>query len=93
MTDSKSDSLKVVDSEIKNEELVKKSPSFSLSNEEILKFKNIHLQKQLANKELQSMRLQEEIVARQVSDRVGQNVTNWEFSLEEGIVTNSRKKT
>lgn len=59
---------------------------YHINELEILKFKNIQLQKQLARKEIESLNLQEALVAKMISERVGEDVTTWQFDLERGMV-------
>lgn len=65
----------------------KQANQYRLTENEILKFKNLNLQKQLANKDLESAGLQEELVAKLVSARVGEDVSRWKFDLQRGIVS------
>jgi len=57
-----------------------------LSENEILKFKNLQLQKQLHRAELNNISLQEELIARSVSVRVGEDISGWQFDIQNGVV-------
>lgn len=57
-----------------------------LTENEILKFKNIALQKQLNESEISKLSIQEELVAQLVSKRVGEDVSRWHFDLKNGTV-------
>lgn len=59
---------------------------YNLTEVEVLKLKNLQLQRQTLQKEFQLIIIQEEIIANQVSNRLGQNVGKWEFDLEKAVV-------
>ena len=59
---------------------------YQLTENEILKFKNIGLQRQLHDSEVEKLLLQKELIAQQISVRVGQNVSRWDFDLKKGVV-------
>lgn len=59
---------------------------YNLTENEVLKFKNIALQKQYLQSEIEKLTLQEELLAQTVSNRVGQNVSKWIFNFQESQV-------
>ena len=63
-----------------------KPGGYRLTENEILKFKNLKLQQELKSRELDNLALQEELVAKMVSQRVGEDVSRWKFDLQQAIV-------
>ncbi|MGW8179177.1 MAG: hypothetical protein ACWGQW_10525, partial [bacterium] len=64
----------------------KKPGGYRLTETEVLKFKNLKLQQELASREIDNLALQEELIARMVSQRVGEDVSRWKFDLQQAIV-------
>lgn len=72
-----------------NKNMDEKKPSnntYKLDNEEILKLKNLSLQKQLVDKEMENILLQQQLVIGQISGRVGEDVSKWHFDLQQQAV-------
>jgi len=64
----------------------KKPGGYRLTETEVLKFKNLKLQQELKSRELDNLALQEELIAKMVSQRVGEDVSRWKFDLQQSIV-------
>ena len=81
----------MTDKEIKEQVAPIKSGMVQLTGDEILKLKNLLLQKQLANKELENVSLQEHIISGMISARVGEDVSRWQFDLQRGIAVKTNQ--
>lgn len=78
---------KIIEEKKLDEKIEKNNPSlYKLESEEILKLKNLGLQRQLAEKEIESAMLQQQIVVGQISSRVGEDVSRWQFDLQKQMV-------
>lgn len=64
----------------------KEKGTFKLEEVEILKLKNIGLQRQLLEKEKENLSLQEALIVKAVSSRVGTDVSKWKFDFQKQIV-------
>lgn len=62
------------------------SMQYKLHDNEILKIKNLRLQRQLHESELRNIILQEQLIINQVSARVGEDISNWKFDMQNGRV-------
>ncbi len=70
----------------------KKLMSITLDEVEILTFKNINLQRRILNMELQEVNKQETLIANNIKQRTGVDISNWNVDISTGVCT-PREKT
>jgi len=58
-----------------------------LTENEILKFKNVALQRQYFKSELEKLLYQEELLVQLVSNRVNENISGWDLNINTGTVS------
>lgn len=78
---------------LKDKPVPGQAPFYQLTNEELLKLKNVNLQRQIHDAELRNLDLQEILVVRTISERVGEDTSNWKFDVQRGILIRPTQNT
>ncbi len=53
---------------------------------EVLKLKNIGLQREILSKNQENLALQEALVVKTISERVGEDIAKWTFDIQKQVV-------
>ena len=60
--------------------------------EEILKLEHLETKRKLLDKEVENLKLNEKLVSMEMSSRVGEDVSTWNFDLKNGVMFETPKQ-